>query len=147
MFQGYLDATLDAAAFTPDGFYRTGDIGVIDAEGYVTIVDRKKDIVVRGGENISSREVEELLMKHPAVFEAAVVGWPDERLGERVGAFVQLKAGGELGLDDVRELFVRMGVAVQKTPERLVVVDDLPRNATGKVLKPELRKRARERPA
>ncbi|HXC39472.1 MAG TPA: AMP-binding protein [Burkholderiales bacterium] len=143
MFQGYLDASLDAAAFTDDGFYRTGDIGVIDADGYVTIVDRKKDIVVRGGENISSREVEDLLMRHPAVFEAAVVGWPDERMGERVGVFVQLKAGAALSLEEVREHFSRLGVAVQKTPERLVVVDDLPRNPTGKVIKTELRKKAR----
>jgi acyl-CoA synthetase (AMP-forming)/AMP-acid ligase II len=144
MFLGYLDPALDAAGFTRDGFYRSGDIGVFDAEGYVTIVDRKKDIVVRGGENISSREVEELLLRHPAVREAAVVGWPDERLGERVGVFVQLKPGAPgLELADVKKLFVELGVARQKTPEHLVVVDEFPRTASGKIIKPELRQRAR----
>ena len=144
MFLGYLDPALDETGFSADGFYRSGDIGVIDREGYVTLVDRKKDIVVRGGENISSREVEELLLKHPAVFEAAVVGWPDERLGERVGAFVQLRAGASLHLDEVRALFRESGVAKQKTPEQLVVVSDFPRTAAGKIIKPELRKRVKD---
>jgi acyl-CoA synthetase (AMP-forming)/AMP-acid ligase II len=145
MFLGYLDASLDAEAFTADGFYRSGDIGVIDLEGYVTIVDRKKDIVVRGGENISSREVEELLLRHPSVREVAVVAWPDDRLGERVGAFVQLAAGAALTLADVRVHFEDLGVARQKTPEHLVVVDDFPRTAAGKIVKAELRDDARAR--
>ena len=140
MFQGYLDASLDEAAFTGDGFYRTGDIGVIDRDGYVTIVDRKKDIVVRGGENISSREVEELLLRHPAVREAAVVGWPDQRLGERVGAFVQLNPGTSLTVAEIRTLFEGLGVARQKTPEHLVIVPEFPRTPIGKVIKAELRK-------
>jgi len=143
LFLGYLDAALDQAAFTPEGFYRSGDIGVMDDDGYVTIVDRKKDIVVRGGENISSREVEELLLHHPAVLEAAVIGWPDERLGERVGAFVQLRSGQALSIEEVRTLFRELGVARQKTPEHLVVVKDFPRTAAGKVIKPELRKIAK----
>src|SRR5262249_15063853 len=115
MFLGYLDASLDADAFTSEGFYRSGDIGVIDDEGYVTIVDRKKDIVVRGGENISSREVEELLLQHPGVREVAVVAWPDERLGERVGAFVRLDGDATLTLGEVRAHFTELGVARQKT--------------------------------
>ncbi|HEY6532779.1 MAG TPA: AMP-binding protein [Acidimicrobiales bacterium] len=145
MFLGYVDAGLDAAAFTPDGCYRSGDIGVVDDRGFVTIVDRKKDIVVRGGENISSREVEELLLRHPSVREAAVVAWPDERLGERVGAFVRLDTGSVLTLADVQALFQDQGVARQKTPEHLVVVEEFPRTPAGKIVKAELRKDARSR--
>jgi acyl-CoA synthetase (AMP-forming)/AMP-acid ligase II len=142
-FQGYLDPALDEAAFTPDGLYRSGDIGVMDSRGFVTIVDRKKDIVVRGGENISSREIEELLLRHAAVSEAAVVGWPDPRLGERVGVFVRLRPGTALTIDDVRMHFRTSNVAIQKTPEHLVVVNEFPRNAAGKILKSELRKQVR----
>jgi non-ribosomal peptide synthetase component E (peptide arylation enzyme) len=140
MFLGYLDPRLDADAFTDDGFYRTGDIGVIDAAGYVTIVDRKKDIVVRGGENISLREVEELLLRHPVMREAAVVVFPDARLGERVGVFVRLDNDATLTLDDIQPHFTALGVARQKTPEQIVIVDDFPRTAAGKVGKAALRK-------
>ena len=142
-FLGYLDSSLDAAAFLPGGWYLTGDIGRLDDEGFLLITDRKKDIVIRGGENISSREVEELLLLNAAVSEAAVVGAPHDRLGEIVMAYVVPKAGRQLSLEDVKAHFVEIGVARQKTPERLELVDVLPRNSSGKVLKQELRARAR----
>jgi acyl-CoA synthetase (AMP-forming)/AMP-acid ligase II len=143
LFSGYLDAGLNEAAFTPDGWYRTGDIGILDAEGRLTIVDRKKDIIIRGGENISSKEVEDALLLHSRVADAAAVGWPDEVYGERVGAFVQLSEGGELTVAEIAEHFAALGVARQKTPEHVVVIDEFPRNQSGKILKHELRARVK----
>lgn len=143
LFKGYLDPAHNAAAFAADGWFHTGDIGQLDADGYLRIVDRKKDIIIRGGENISSKEVEDVLTAHPAVAEAAVVAWPDARMGERVGAFVRLRETAALTVDDVAAHFAAAGIARQKTPERLVVVDDFPRTPAGKVLKTELRERVR----
>ena len=142
-FLGYFDTALNADAFTRDGWFRTGDIGVIDAGGFLTVVDRKKDILIRGGENISAKEVEDILAHHDAVLEAAVIGWPDATYGERVGAFVRLRPGSMLDLDAVQRHFAVKGVAKQKFPERLVIVEDFPRNPSGKILKTELRVRAR----
>jgi acyl-CoA synthetase (AMP-forming)/AMP-acid ligase II len=139
LFIGYLDPALNAAAFLPGGWYRTGDIGRLDADGYLLITDRKKDIIIRGGENISSKEVENVLLSHPAVGEVAVVAAPDERMGEVVRACVVLRVGTTLTLDDVREHFAAAGIARQKTPERLTLHETLPRNASGKVLKHVLR--------
>ncbi len=138
-FIGYLDNTVNEASFFPGGWFRTGDIGRLDEEGYLTITDRKKDIIIRGGENISSKEVEDILSRHTAVREGAVTAVPDARLGEKVCAFVILKNGQSLTLDDVNEHFVQEGVARQKTPEHLVILDKLPRTAAGKVKKFELR--------
>ncbi|WP_261574892.1 class I adenylate-forming enzyme family protein [Frankia gtarii] len=138
-FAGYRDPALDATAFTADGWLRTGDIGRVDADGYLTITDRIKDIIVRNGENVSSKEVEDLLMTHPAVAEAAAVAEPDNRTGERVCVFVLPRRGSVLDLDEVRAHFAAAGAAKQKTPERLVIVADLPRTAAGKVRKHELR--------
>ena len=142
-FLGYHRAELNDDAFLPGGWFRTGDIGRLDAEGFLTVTDRKKDIIIRGGENISSKEVEDYLAGHPAVSEAAVVAAPDERLGERVCAFVLLRPGQVLTIDDVRAHFVALQVARQKTPERLVIVPSLPRTPSGKVKKYELRERLR----
>ena len=139
LFMGYLDATLNDTAFLPGGWYRTGDIGRLDAEGYLLISDRKKDIIIRGGENISSKEVESVLLGHPAVADVAVVAAQDARMGEVVRACVVLVPGASLTLDDVRGFFAGAGVARQKTPERLTVIAELPRNASGKVLKHVLR--------
>lgn len=141
LFTGYTDARLDVDSFLPGGWFRTGDIGRVDADGYLTITDRKKDVIIRGGENIASKEVEDLLMQHPAVMEAAAVGRPDERYGERVAAFVQVRAGHTIDLEEVRRHFATIGVARQKTPEHLVFVDELPRTPSGKVRKVELRHR------
>jgi acyl-CoA synthetase (AMP-forming)/AMP-acid ligase II len=143
VFAGYRDPALDAEAFTPDGWLRTGDVGRMDADGHLTITDRLKDIIVRGGEKISSKEVEDLLAAHPAVAEAVAVAEPDERYGERVCAFAVLREGAELDLGGVRDHFAALGAARQKTPERLVVVDALPRTAAGKVRKHELRREVR----
>ena len=142
-FTGYYDSRLDDAAFLPGGWFRTGDVGRLDADGYLLVTDRKKDVIIRGGENISSREVEELLFAHPGVAEAAVVAAPDARMGEVVCAFVIPRPGHEVTLEGVRAHFAAAGIARQKTPERLVTVTEMPRNATGKVLKAVLRQQAR----
>jgi acyl-CoA synthetase (AMP-forming)/AMP-acid ligase II len=140
--KGYLDAEHNAAAFAADGWLHTGDIGVMDAEGFLSIVDRKKDVIIRAGENVASKEVEDILMRHPWVEEVAAVGWPHERLGEQVGVFVRLRQGiRDLTLAEVSSHFAASGRATFKTPEHIVIVDDLPRTPAGKVRKPELRKR------
>jgi acyl-CoA synthetase (AMP-forming)/AMP-acid ligase II len=138
-FSGYRDAALDADAFLPGGWFRTGDIGRLDAGGYLTITDRKKDIIIRGGENISSREVEDLLVRHPGIAEAAVCAAPDPVMGELVCAFLIVRRGRSVDLSAVREHFAHLGIARYKTPERVEIVDDLPRTAMGKVKKAELR--------
>jgi len=133
---GYVDDELTAAAFDNDGWYHTGDIGVLDADGYLTITDRKADVIIRGGENISALEVEEVLLGLPGIAEAVVVAAPDAALGERVAAVLRLRPGQSLpSLDDVRAHFGRHGVARQKWPEILLEVDDYPRTASGKVQK------------
>ena len=140
LFVGYFDSALNAQSMT-DGWFRTGDVGTVDAEGYLRITDRKKDIIVRGGENISSKEVEDVLMAHPAVADAAAIGAPDKRFGERVCAFVVLNSGHDLDLPQIQAHFTATGLARQKTPEQLHVVNDLPRTASGKVQKQLLRER------
>jgi acyl-CoA synthetase (AMP-forming)/AMP-acid ligase II len=142
-FIGYRDFGMDEEAFLPGGWFLTGDIGRLDADGYLTITDRRKDIIIRGGENIPSREVEEILARHPAISEAAVVAEPDDTYGERVAAFVLLREGAGLDLEEVRSHFRAAGVAPQKTPERLIVVSDLPRTPSGKVQKFALRTQLR----
>jgi acyl-CoA synthetase (AMP-forming)/AMP-acid ligase II len=139
-FVGYSDPDLDAAAFLPGGWFLTGDIGRMDGDGFVTITDRKKDIIIRGGENISSREVEELLLRLPGVVEAAAIGWPDRDLGERVCAVLRMAGEERPSLAEVAALFAEIGVARQKAPERLAFVDDFPRTPSGKVQKASLRR-------
>ena len=141
LFIGYTDPALNAQAFTADGWFRTGDIGRMDGAGCLSITDRKKDIVIRGGENISSQEVERVLATHPAVRDVAVVAMPDSRYGEKVCAFVVPHTGQQLALAQVQSHFAAAGVARQKTPEALFIVDDLPRTASGKVRKADLRQR------
>lgn len=140
-FLGYRDTALNRDAFLPGGWFLTGDIGHLDADGFLRITDRKKDIVNRGGEKISSREVEDALALLPQVAEVAVVGWPDARVGERICAFVVWRDGNPLALDVVAAHFARLGKARQKTPERLEAIAVLPRNATGKINKQALRER------
>lgn len=140
LFIGYTVPSLTAEAVTDDGFFRTGDVGVL-RNGRLTIVDRKKDIIIRGGENIASREVEDILLTHPAVAEAAAIGRPDPTYGEKVAAFLKLRPGTDLDLEAVRAHFAAAGTARQKTPESIHIVDDLPRTPSGKVRKPELRAR------
>jgi acyl-CoA synthetase len=137
---GYTDDALTERAFDAEGWYRTGDVGVLDGDGYLTITDRKSDIIIRGGENISALEVEETLLVLPGVVEAAAVAAPDERLGEHVAAFLRLAPGCAMPtLDEVRAHFDRTGLARQKWPEELHDVEDFPRTASGKVQKFRLR--------
>jgi acyl-CoA synthetase (AMP-forming)/AMP-acid ligase II len=138
---GYVDAALDADGFDADGWFRTGDLGSIDADGNVRITGRLKDIVIRNAENISVLEIEELLFRHPAVADASVLGLPDARTGERVCAVVVLRPGEALDMVGLRAFCAAEGLAKQKCPEQLELVDELPRNPMGKVVKPELRRR------
>ncbi|EFC86836.1 AMP-binding protein [Parafrankia sp. EUN1f] len=139
---GYTDPALTRATFDADGWYRTEDIGVLDADGALTITDRKKDIIIRGGENISAAEVEELLLKTmPEVLEAAVVAVPDTRLGEKPCALLRLAPGSAVrGVDDIRALLLAAGLGRQKLPEYVEVVVDFPRTSTGKIIKAQIRR-------
>ena len=145
LFDGYQREDLNTQAFLPGGWFLTGDVGRLDLEGNLTITDRKKDIIIRGGENISSRAVEDALLQHPAIADAAAVAMPDRAMGERVCAFVvpRPELRDTLALAALQELFLRLGIAKQLTPERLILVDELPRTAAGKVKKHELRTRIR----
>ncbi|MGV9408757.1 AMP-binding protein [Nocardia sp. NPDC003693] len=137
---GYTDPELTDRAFDAGGWYHTGDIGVLDADGYLSITDRTTDLIIRGGENISAVEVEEVLLSMPAVAEAAVVAAPDARLGEHAAAVLRLRPGRDAPtLDEVRAHFAAQGLAKQKWPEELRVVDDFPRTPSGKVQKFRLR--------
>jgi long-chain acyl-CoA synthetase len=128
------DATAEAI---PDGWFRTGDLGRIDEDGYFFIVDRKKDLIIRGGYNVYPREIEEVLYEHPAVEEVAVVGVPDGALGEEIGAAVVLKSGATATTDEIRE-FVKAQVAAYKYPRRVWFLPSLPKGPTGKILKREI---------
>ena len=120
---GYLDASLDADAFDADGYFRTGDLGIVDAEGYVIITGRLKDVIIRHGENISAKEVEDLLYSHPAVADVAVIGLPDPKTGERACAVVALNEGQSLPFDGMVAYLKEQGLRVQAIPEQLEVVD------------------------
>ncbi|EGT3573742.1 medium-chain fatty-acid--CoA ligase [Citrobacter amalonaticus] len=137
VFMGYLDEPeLTARALDREGWYYSGDLCRMDEAGYIKITGRKKDIIVRGGENISSREVEDILLQHPRIHDACVVAMPDERLGERSCAYIVLKAPHHsLSLEEVVAFFSRKRVAKYKYPEHVVVVDKLPRTASGKIQK------------
>jgi acyl-CoA synthetase len=142
VFMGYFDEPeLTARALDEEGWYYSGDLCRMDEAGYIKITGRKKDIIVPGGENISSREVEDILLQHPKIHDACVVAMPDERLGERSCAYVVLKAPHHsLSLEDVVAFFSRKRVAKYKYPEHIVVIEKLPRTASGKIQKFLLRK-------
>jgi long-chain acyl-CoA synthetase len=123
-----------AEAIDADGWFRSGDMARVDEEGYFYIVDRKKDLIIRGGYNIYPREIEEVLYEHPAVREAAVVAVPDDEWGEEIGAAVVLKDGARATAQQLRE-FVKDQVAAYKYPRRVWFVDELPKGPTGKILK------------
>lgn len=140
MIEYYRNEEETAALFTPDGFSRSGDLGRMDDDGFVRVTGRLKDIVIRGGMNISAREVEEHLLSHPHIANVAVVGMPDERLGERVCVYVVRAVDApELTLDDITAYLREHKVATQKLPERLELLPELPLTATGKVQKHVLR--------
>nr|WP_077898381.1 medium-chain fatty-acid--CoA ligase [Escherichia coli] len=142
VFMGYFDEPeLTARALDEEGWYYSGDLCRMDEAGYIKITGRKKDIIVRGGENISSREVEDILLQHPKIHDACVVAMPDERLGERSCVYVVLKAPHHsLSLEEVVAFFSRKRVAKYKYPEHIVVIEKLPRTASGKIQKFLLRK-------
>ncbi len=133
---GYLDPAHTAAAFTEDGWFRTGDLGHIDDDGWLTVIGRLGDKIIRGGENIDATEVEAILESHPAVSQAVALGEPDDRLGERVAAFVV--AESSFDLDECRRWFSEAGAARFMTPERIIAVNDMPMMASGKPDKSEL---------
>ncbi|HET9609572.1 MAG TPA: AMP-binding protein [Acidimicrobiales bacterium] len=142
---GYTDPELTAGVFDDDGWYRTGDVGVLDPDGYLTITDRVSDVIIRGGENISAQEVEELLLGIDGIAEVSVVAAPDQRLGERAAAVVRLRPGAAVpSLADVRTHLEGAGLARPKWPESLHVVDELPRTPSGKVQKFRLRQQLRD---
>jgi acyl-CoA synthetase len=144
---GYLDEEMTRRAFDEEGWYRTGDVGVLDEDGYLTITDRKADVIIRGGENISALEVEEVLLSMPAVAEAVVVSVPDDRLGERAAAVLQVRSGHMMPtLDAIRAHFEQVGVARQKWPEELREVDDFPRTPSGKIQKHVVRRNIATQP-
>jgi acyl-CoA synthetase (AMP-forming)/AMP-acid ligase II len=141
--QGYLDPEQTAEAFDAEGFLRTGDLGEVTASGHLILTGRLKDVIIRKGENISAKEIEDLLAAHPDVGDVAVVGLPDVERGERVCAVVEQPPGaGELTLAAVTDYLRAEGLSVHKLPEQLEIVDALPRNETlRKVLKYKLRER------
>jgi acyl-CoA synthetase (AMP-forming)/AMP-acid ligase II len=142
MFSGYVNATLDVGAFDERGFFRSGDLGIVDAEGYVRITGRIKDIIIRNAENISALEVEDLLSTHPDIADVAVIGLPDQRTGERCVAIVELAWGATaLTLHELARFCTERGLAKQKIPEQVELIDALPRNAMGKIEKQKLRTR------
>ena len=142
---GYTNPDLTTAAFDTEGWYRTGDVGLLDEDGYLSITDRISDVIIRGGENVSAQEIEELLLGLEAVAEVAVVAEPDPRLGERAAAVVRLRLGAEAPtLTVVQQHLARIGLARQKWPESIYEVTEFPRTASGKVQKFRLRQQLRD---
>ncbi len=142
LFMGYLDSSLDGEAFDQEGFFRTGDLGIVDQDGYVTITGRLKDVIIRKGENISAKEVEDALYLHPKVADVAVIGLPDKSSGERACAVISCKDPDQPITFEEMSAFLRsQGLMIQKIPEQLELVDVVPRNPAGKILKHELRTR------
>lgn len=145
LFMGYIDPALNGIVFDDDGWYRTGDVGVLDADGYLAITDRVSDIIIRGGENISAQELEELLMAIEGIAEVAVVAAPDERLGEHAAAVVRMVPGQETPtLARIREHLAAVGLGKQKWPESVYAVADFPRTPSGKVQKFIVRQQLRD---
>jgi len=138
VMKGYYKKPEATAEAMRGGWFRTGDLAYRDEDGFVYIVDRKKDMVIRGGYNVYPREIEEVLYQHPAVAEAAVIGRPDERLGEEVVAYVSLKPGQDADVADL-SAFCKERLAAYKYPRELHILDDLPKGPTGKLLKTRLR--------
>lgn len=145
LFVGYYDRPDFTDSSIVDGWFRTGDQARIEQDGFVSLLGRSKDIVIRGGQNIPVYDVENLLHQHPAVVEAAVVGLPDERFGERACAILVLEEGKQLELENVKEFLLSQGLSKPFLPERVEVVERLPKTMSGKVRKIELREKFGER--
>ena len=138
VMKGYLNRPDATEEVMKGGWFHSGDMATVDEDGYFFIVDRKKDMIIRGGYNVYPREIEEVLYEHPAVSEAAVIGLPDDSMGEEVGAAVVLKQGAEASADDIRA-FVKERVANYKYPRKIWFPDELPKGPTGKILKREIK--------
>jgi len=137
VMSGYWGREEATASAMKGGWFHTGDIATVDDDGYYFIVDRKKDLIIRGGYNVYPREVEEAIYEHPAVREVAVVGLPHEELGQEVGAAISLKPGMEATPDEIKA-FAKERVAAYKYPRQIWIVDELPKGPTGKILKREI---------
>jgi acyl-CoA synthetase (AMP-forming)/AMP-acid ligase II len=146
--KGYTDPEMTAEAFDADGYFRTGDVGHFRPDGHVVLTGRLKDIIIRKGENISAKEIEDVLYEHPKVGDVAVIGLADRERGERVCAVVQIAPGVEpLSFDEMVEHLRAAGLMAQKIPEQLEVVDEFPRNETlNKILKYKLREELAAKP-
>lgn len=147
MLLGYTDDGASRDSLTADGFFRTGDLGTLTADGAIVVTGRKKDLIIRGGENISPKEIEDVLYRHPGIVEAAVVSMPHLRLGETVCAYVVRREGQRIDASDIIEHIRSSGLAKQKCPEHVEFVDSLPKTSTGKVRKDLLREDIRKRNA
>jgi long-chain acyl-CoA synthetase len=137
VFAGYWEQPVETEAALEGGWFHTGDGGYVDDDAYVVISDRKKDVIITGGENVSSIEVEDCLYQHPAVAEVAVIGIPHPDLGEEIGAAVALKPGASATPDELRE-FARDKMAAYKYPRQVWLVEALPKGPTGKILRREV---------
>jgi len=138
VMKGYWGRPEATAEAIPDGWFRTGDLARVDEDGYYYIVDRKKEMIIRGGYNVYPREIEEVLHEHPAVAEVAVIGIPHPELGEEVAAAVALKPGGEATPEELRA-FAKQRVAAYKYPRHVWLVTELPKGPTGKILRRAVR--------
>ena len=139
MLLGYAKAEDTAASMTADGFFKTGDLGFVDADGALCISGRKKDLIIRGGENISAKEIEDVLHLIDGIGEASVVSIPHKRLGEGICAFIILNEGVEENAQAILDAVMQSGLAKQKTPEKIIFAKDFPRTASGKIRKDQLR--------
>ena len=147
VFHGYTDSALDAEAFDGDGYFRTGDLGKLRPDGHLVLTGRLKDVIIRKGENISAKEVEDILYTHPKVEDVAVIGLPDPERGERVCAVVQLADGVDpLALEEMVAFCKDAGLMTQKVPEQLELRSEMPRAATGKIVKTKLRDEYADKP-
>ena len=140
LFRGYTSAEANRESFDAEGYFRTGDLGIVTADGLLTITGRKKDIIIRGGENLSAKEIEDALHEHPAIREAAVVAMPHERLGEGVCAWLVAAGAAQPGQAELYAYLTQAGLARQKCPEWVEYIAELPKTASGKVKKHELRR-------
>ena len=145
VMKGYWDREEATAESIKDGWFYTGDMAKIDDDGYFFIVDRKKELIIRGGYNVYPREIEEVLYEHPSVLEAAVIGVEDANMGEEVGAAVVLKEDEDVSEDDIKS-YVKEEVANYKYPRKVWFVDELPKGPTGKILKREIEVPPRSKP-
>ena len=139
MLVGYLHPEDETASFDDEGYFRTGDLGRWEDGGHLVVTGRAKDIIIRNGENISPKEVEDVLIGHPGIAEIAVVGVPDERTGERACAVIVASEQSAPGLADLHEMLVSEGMAKFKIPDQVVIWDALPKNDAGKILKHRIR--------